>query len=153
MEYAVKLRDQGMGLKELAAELNRVKEKIRLTGVPSDMIYLKKGGRVSPMVASIGDVLGIKPVLVLSDGVIECVSKARGCKNAKLAMQKLFEDSAVDYSKPIYFGHSDNPAKGEDFKFETCNRYTITGAKLHNVGPAIGSHIGPDALLLGWFEQ
>ena len=71
VEYAVKLRDAGMGAKELVRKLEQDRERVILTGVPSTLLYLKMGGRISPVVAAVGGVIGIKPVLWLKDGVIE----------------------------------------------------------------------------------
>lgn len=66
--------------------MEEVKNRTYLTGVPSTLLYLKKGGRISPVVAAVGNVMGIKPVL-LRNGEIEGYSKARGMKAAKSGMQ------------------------------------------------------------------
>ena len=39
--------------------------------VPENLTALKNGGRISPAIALIGNVLGIKPVIVLKDGALE----------------------------------------------------------------------------------
>lgn len=49
--YAVKLRDRGLSLREIADELNEKKKKIRLVALLDTLEYLKKGGRISAAVA------------------------------------------------------------------------------------------------------
>jgi len=51
-----------------------------------DLEYLKKGGRVTPATAAIGNLLNIKPVLKLDVGVLETFRKCRGMKKAKKEM-------------------------------------------------------------------
>ena len=54
--------------------------------------YLKKGGRLTPAVAAIGEVLGIKPVLQIQGGKLDIFSKCRGLTIAKKKMLKAIED-------------------------------------------------------------
>ncbi len=108
VNYAVSLRDKGMEAAQIADQLCAIRSRIFLTGVPADMRYLKKGGRVSPVIANIGDIIGIKPVLWLKDGVIECKMKVRGCKAAKAGMQSFLTDMELSDELPVLFGHSNN---------------------------------------------
>lgn len=153
VEYAVKLRERGMEMEELVAHLEEARNRIVLTGVPESLLYLKKGGRISPMVAAVGGVIGIKPVLRLHRGVIECCAKARGMKLAKSAMREFLEKNRVDESMPVMFAHSDNEEQGKEFMEETAERYGLSNCRLHEVGMAIGTHIGPNALLLCFLAE
>lgn len=153
VEYACKLRDSGMRAKDIVKNLNEKKHKVVLTGVPTTMLYLKKGGRVSPVIAAVGDVLGIKPVLALREGVIVNIKKARGNSAAKSSMTKLMEETKPDYSFPIYFGYSGVFETGKAFMDETSEKYGLDNVVIHNVGPAIGTHIGPGALLLSFMAE
>ena len=51
-----------------------------------NMDRLKKGGRVTPTAAAIGNILNIKPVLIIGTEKIESFSKVRGMKAAKRKM-------------------------------------------------------------------
>jgi len=59
-----------------------------LAFVPENLTALKNGGRISPAIASIGNLLGIKPLLLLKDGALE---KEGMIKNVK----KTFTDKLV----------------------------------------------------------
>ena len=153
VEYAVKLRDAGMGAKELVRKLEQDRERVILTGVPSTLLYLKMGGRISPVVAAVGGVIGIKPVLWLKDGVIESRSKARGMRMAKSGMQSFLKDYEADPAMPVMFAHSDNAEMGQQFMEETVQQFGLTGCSLHEIGMAIGTHIGPDALMMAFMRK
>ena len=45
---------------------------------------------------------------------------------------------------PVEFAHSNNPEMGEEFRKKPWK--PLTESSLHEVGMAIGTHIGPDAL-------
>ena len=150
VEYAVKLKEEGKSAEEIAGILEEVKNRTYLTGVPSTLLYLKKGGRISPVVAAVGNVMGIKPVLLLRNGEIEGYSKARGMKAAKSGMQAFLKKGEVDNCMPVEFAHSNNPEMGEEFQKETMEAFSLTESSLHEVGMAIGTHIGPDALLMAF---
>jgi len=48
--------------------------------VPESLTFLKRGGRVSPAVAAIGNLLGLKPVLGFVDGAIVKIGTTRNIK-------------------------------------------------------------------------
>lgn len=71
VELATKLANEGVDPDEIIAT---VKEKLIGTGeivfVPESLQYLKNGGRISPAVATIANLIGITPVLCFKDGVV-----------------------------------------------------------------------------------
>ena len=69
--------------------------------IPENLTALKNGGRISPAVAAIGNVIGLKPVLLLKDGELAKDGMTRHIKNALLDFvnSKLadFPTSEYDY--------------------------------------------------------
>ena len=115
-----------------------------------DLVYLKRGGRVSPTVAFVGNTLGIKPVLhVDNEGHLTSVTKARGRKKSIAALVDMYGET-VDNSQsyPIYISHSDSY---DDAKAIADGIEQKFGAKVElitDVGPVIGAHSGPGTLAL-----
>lgn len=115
-----------------------------------DLVYLKRGGRVSPTVAFVGNTLGIKPVLHVDDeGHLVSVTKARGRKKSIAALVDMYGE-AVDSNEnyPIYISHSDSY---DDAKAIADGIEQKFGAKVElitDVGPVIGAHSGPGTLAL-----
>lgn len=153
VEYAVRLRDQGCQMAEIITRLEDVRQRTFLAGVPSTLLYLKKGGRLSPLVADIGELLNIKPILRLADGTIECKSKVRGMKAARAGLRSILEASTLEPDIPVYFAHSDNEKIGARFREEICSSMSIEASPLYNVGPAIGTHVGPDAMIMAFMTR
>ena len=107
VEYALKLADQGMEAKEIAKELEKVKENVVVVALVDTLEYLRKGGRVSSAVAFAGGVLNIKPVLSLTNGEINMLGKARGSKQGNnLLVQEIEKSGGVDFSKPVLLGYT-----------------------------------------------
>ena len=62
--------------------LEEKKQKIKIVAMVDTLKYLKKGGRVSPLVAFAGELLGIKPMVVFVYGKVEVIGKALGLKKS-----------------------------------------------------------------------
>ncbi|MCH3976174.1 MAG: DegV family protein [Bacilli bacterium] len=66
--------------------------------IPENLTHLKNGGRISPTVAAVGNLLGIKPILAFKNGLIEKEATTRNIKKTireeiiKLANMKLSPD-------------------------------------------------------------
>lgn len=157
VEYALKLADQGMDAKEIAKELEKVKENVVVVALVDTLEYLRKGGRVSSAVAFAGGVLNIKPVLSLTNGEINMLGKARGSKQGNnLLVQEIEKSGGVDFSKPVLLGYTgitdsllvkyieDSKAIWEGNLDEI--RYTT-------IGSAIGTHVGPGAIAVAFFKK
>ena len=157
VEYALKLADQGMEAKEIAKELENVKENVVVVALVDTLEYLRKGGRVSSAVAFAGGVLNIKPVLSLTNGEINMLGKARGSKQGNnLLVQEIEKSGGVDFSKPVLLGYTgitdsllvkyikDSKAIWEGNLDEI--RYTT-------IGSAIGTHVGPGAIAVAFFKK
>lgn len=153
----LELAEKGMEAAEIAATLDVEKKKIRLMALLDTLEYLKKGGRISSVVAFAGGVLSIKPVIAVVDGAVSLVGKARGSKQGNNLLRELVNKSGgVDFDKPFslaYTGLTD----------ELLQKYIKDSAELwegktdvipiHTVGCAIGTHVGPGAVAVAFFEK
>lgn len=153
VKYALRLADQGLTAQQLVTELERIKSHVRLTGVPASLEYLHRGGRISKATAILGGALSIKPVLRLIDGEVVMVGKARGTKQADASLAREVEKTGLDASKPVCLGYTglrddalrrfiaDSGALWENVSYDLCS-----------VGATIGTHIGPDSIVVAYFD-
>lgn len=154
---AVRLRDEGWSAWEIAEILNHEKKCIRLIALLDTLEYLKKGGRVSSTVALAGTLLSIKPVIAIVDGKIEMLGKARGSKNGNNKLMELVRSSrGIDFGRPFmlaYSGLSDHMLQ----KYITDSRELYEGKTDHlpvcRIGSTIGTHAGPGAIGVAFFEN
>lgn len=157
IERAVQLRDEGRSAEEIVEAVNEEKHHIRLIALVDTLEYLKKGGRVSAAVAFAGGLLSIKPVLAVVDGAVEVIGKARGSKQGNNLLRELVKDSGgINFDKPFclaYSGLSDDLLqKYIEDSAELWQGQTDT-LPIATVGCAIGTHAGPGAVALAFFEK
>ena len=120
-----------------------------------DLVYLKRGGRVSATAAFFGNALGIKPVMHVDNaGKLINVQKARGRKAAIEALLKNMCDTYTDIvNQPIFISHGDCM---EDAKYLAERIKSELGADVRvidYVGPVIGAHSGPGTLALFFYGK
>lgn len=143
-------KEQGASIEDAAAYAEELRPRLCHWFTVNDLVYLKRGGRVSPTVAFVGNLLGIKPVLHVDDeGHLVSVSKARGRKAAVAALaEKYGELAATPGQGPIYISHSDCVEDAETLKAQLQAEYGAGVEIITDVGPVIGAHSGPGTLAL-----
>ncbi len=105
--------------------------------------YLKKGGRINPGVAAIGEILDIKPVLTIRDGLISMEEKIRGKKRVPVKLMKLLEKKNITQAKEVVVLHGSCPDTAEEYIDAMKETFGISRPQLVEVGPVIGVHTGP----------
>lgn len=156
VELALQFLKEGMDATEIAQRLEEEKKKIVIVALVDTLEYLKRGGRISKTVAFAGTVLNIKPVISLTDGVINILGKARGSKMGNnLLMQEIEKAGGVDFSRPVllgYTGLSDALLQ----KYITDSRAIwengLKEIRYTTIGSTIGTHVGPDAIAVAFFK-
>ena len=115
-----------------------------------DLMFLKRGGRISGATAVMGSLLQIKPVMhVDNDGHLVPVSKARGRKASIQAMAAKVGETAFDPAKQTMFiSHGDCLQDAEYLAELLKQQYHVPEVVINYVGPVIGSHSGPGTLAL-----
>lgn len=113
-----------------------------------DLVYLKRGGRISPTVAFVGGVLGVKPVLhVDNEGKLVNVTKARGRMNALQVIADKYGEYAFDpHNSEIFISHSDCIDDVKKLEKQILARFGVKTANISYIGPVIGAHTGPGTI-------
>ena len=115
-----------------------------------DLVYLKRGGRVSPAVALVGKVLGIKPVLhVDNEGKLISMSKVRGRKAALSALvDKYGELAKSEHSGTVFISNADCMDDVKELEDMLKSRYNVDVKLVADIGTVIGAHAGPGTIAL-----
>lgn len=148
--YACKKRDEGMPLRELTQWLLDNRLHLCHWFTVDDLMYLKRGGRVSAATAIVGTMLNIKPVLhVDNEGHLINVGKARGRKAAIQAMAKKVAELGAGFdNSTMFISHGDCPEDAEYLAGLLKEQYGAKEVYINYVGAVIGSHSGPGTLAL-----
>ena len=115
-----------------------------------DLVYLKRGGRVSAAAAFVGGVLNIKPVLHMDDpGHLINMFKVRGRRASIKALADKYGELAVDRQNgTVFISHGDCIGDAKLLEKLLAERYGAKVQLITYVGPVIGSHSGPGTLAL-----
>lgn len=115
-----------------------------------DLVYLKRGGRVSPAAAFFGNMIGIKPVLHVDDeGHLVPVLKVRGRKTSIATMADKYGELAKDKEGGlVYISHASCEGDANALASILNERYGAKVSVITDVGPVIGAHSGPGTLAL-----
>ena len=157
VQRAVQLRDQGLSAKEIVALIGEEMKKAHVIAVFDTLEYLKLGGRLSSAAAFAGNLLMIKPVLTIEEGVVKIIGKARGSRNShNMLMEFVKNTGGIDFERPVclaYSGFSDEMLK----KYVEDSRVLYEGnedkLQYAEVGATIGTYSGPGAIALAYFEK
>lgn len=148
--YACKHRDAGMSLEDLTAWCEENKLHLCHWFTVDDLMYLKRGGRISAATALVGTMLKIKPVLHVDDaGHLVNVSKTRGRKASIEALaKKLGETGLEGKNETVFISHGDCLEDAQYLETLLKRDYGVQEVIISYVGAVIGSHSGPGTLAL-----
>lgn len=157
VEYALRLVDEGQGAAQIAEAVEAVRDRVVVIGLLETLEYLVRGGRLSAAAGAVGTLLNVKPVVAAEDGLIVQLGKARGSKNGRnLLNQKVEKAGGIDFSMPLalgYTGLSDAVLKKyiEDSAALWAG-HTESELPVHTIGATIGTHVGPGAVAVAFFQ-
>ncbi|NMA06111.1 MAG: DegV family protein [Ruminococcaceae bacterium] len=153
--HAVQMKNEGSTIEKTADWVEKNKLNLAHWFTVDDLVFLKRGGRLSGAVALIGTVLGIKPVLhVDNDGHLINVSKIRGRKNSLNALvNKLGETGIKPKNQMIFVSHGDCIEDAEYVAKEVKRKFGTSKLYINFIGPVIGSHSGPGTVALFFLAE
>ena len=150
LDMIIAKKNEGATIEEAAEYAEKIKLNICHWFTVDDLVYLKRGGRVSPTAAFVGNMLGIKPVLhVDNDGHLVNVTKVRGRRTSIMALADKYGELCDDEgNKVFYISHGDCLADAELLAKTIEEKYGAKTGLITNVGTVIGAHSGPGTLAL-----
>ncbi len=143
---AIELRAKGMPLAETAEEIRRRVGLIDVFFVVDDFKYLVQGGRVSPSVGKIGDILDIKVTLTITEGRIVPYKKNRGINAALRNIQSISQSRETARLGSIYVGNQ--------ALFEKCRSLVQSDCQA-SLNLIVASHVGPNTtgIAIEWAQK
>ena len=152
----IKMRNAGYSLEKTEKIAKEILKTTRAYITLDSLEYARRGGRIGPTTALVGNILKLRPILHLQDGRVEQLDNVRGKKNAI----KLIEEAMVETLKDevnninLSIGHILSETDATSFKAKTEAALSI---KIENpiteVGATIGTHAGPGALVLSYCRK
>lgn len=145
----VEQKRAGATLEEAAAFVERTKQKICHWITVDNLTYLKRGGRLSPTVTLAGTILGIKPLLrITDDGKLVSGGTARGRKKAIMALAEKYGEFAENASNGIVFiFHSECREAAEKLAGILKEKYHALELMISETTAVVGAQLGPGSLV------
>jgi DegV family protein with EDD domain len=148
---AVEAVGQERTKERILERIQQVIARVQILAVIPDLTWAARGGRVSSAVARIASLLNVHPMIRLRHGVIELVSKA----NPSQTIDKLIQRVKAAVGKQpagIAVMHGDSSEQAYELKRRllleiNCPKEIL----ISEVGPALGSHSGPDVLAVAFY--
>lgn len=115
-----------------------------------DLMFLKRGGRVSGATAVVGSMLSIKPIMhVDNEGHLIKIGTARGRKASIRALADGAGKLGIDLQNQVIFiSHGDCLEEAEYLADIMRERFHVKDVVISYVGPVIGAHSGPGTIAL-----
>ncbi len=146
---AAKLASAGKSADEIAETVKEMRNTALQFVTVHTLNYLKQAGRVSASKAFLGNLMGVKPILVSDvNGAQAAYKKAKGRANSLREIVSLLKENIIDSEKQtIYIAHSD--CCEEDLNTLTeIVKAEIPCKDIYTcyIGPIVGASVGPDCI-------
>lgn len=146
-QKALNNKDNYLSIEDNYNELLKLRDKIKYYFVVDDLMYLKKGGRISSAVAIVGSAIGIKPILTInSEGKLETIEKKKG---SNAAVNYIFDKFSKDYDDEIIYVVDSNNKKMSEYTVNIIkDAFNDAEVCPRSLSPIIGAHTGPGLIAI-----
>ncbi len=150
--YARNLIEAGETAEQIAQKCEALKSKVKVIAGLDTLEYLYKGGRLSRASATVGELTGVKPIVTVEDGNVKAIGKCLGKLRAMNFILDKIKSADVDESFPIYslYTFGTENCKALEEKLEQNGYKTQTRLQ---IGPTIGTHVGPGVYAVVFVEK
>jgi len=143
---AATMAKAGEGLEKVVAEVKGTIPNMHLMGLLDTLKYLRLGGRIGKAEALLGSVLNVKPLLTLKDGEVVPAGQAR---SRTKGMERLFDFvKNTENIQDLAIVYNTTPTEAQTLAERIGSIFTKEQVKLATVGPMLGVHMGPGALVV-----
>jgi len=143
-------RKQSMAIEDLAKWVEENKLRFIHWFTVDDLVYLKRGGRVSGATAAIATILNIKPVMhVDNEGYLVAVEKVQGRKKSLRALFERMEKTVdTKVTDTVFIGHCASKEDAEYVASLVHEAYPDMMVHIDDIGTSVGAHSGPGTIAL-----
>jgi DegV family protein with EDD domain len=152
---AVKWAKDGKSIDEIEAGIRDMMSRERIFAVVDTLEYLYKGGRIGGASKLVGDILQIKPILTLRNGIVETYEKQRTKKKALARIVELVEKECPKTGDKGFLSLSLQKNISADelefFQDEFKSRIGVDNVPFYNMPPCFMVHAGPSVIFVSFF--
>lgn len=151
---AAKMVEAGKSFETVVDASKELAEHVEHIFTIDDLNWLIKGGRISKGEAIIGNILNIKPILHVNDGVMEVIHKVRGRKKALNTIMDIIEERIKNFPDQIIgISHADDMETAIELKNMILDRIGNVKIIITKIGSVLGSHLGIGGVGVFFFNE
>lgn len=155
VQKAVKMAKDGASMDELVAWLNERMDSAKSYLIPADYDYLRRGGRLSPLVSHVGKLANLAPIMTQTDDGcrLTIASIRRGYNAAVKYLAEALQKKGIGEGWRVYIAHA---AEADKVEFtEKKLREALPGAFIEvvDLSPAFITQGGPGCLAVQYVME
>lgn len=158
-EYLVReaktMSEAGADISEIKTALQRIIDTTNTLLLPNDLQHLKRGGRLTPLAATLGGLLKIKPILKISKdtlGKIDVVDKVRTMHRAMDVVIEIMKKEHVDSSYMITVAHADVEEEAIYYMAKIREAFPNATYQIIKLVSVVGVHTGRGCQAVQYFK-
>lgn len=159
-EYMIKLAkslfEDGKSMGEIKEVLGRIVDTTNTILLPNDLQHLKRGGRLTPLAATLGGLLKIKPILKINqetNGKIDVADKVRTMHRAMDNVIELMKKEHVDDSYMITVAHADDAEEADVYMGKIKAAFPTATHQIIKLVSVVGVHTGRGCQAVQYFKM
>lgn len=159
-EYMITLAKQlyetGKTITEIKDVLQQVVDTTNTLLLPNDLQHLKRGGRLTPLAATLGGLLKIKPILKVNkstNGKIDVLDKVRTMHKAMDMVIEIMKAEHVDDSFMITIAHADDEVEAVYYMNKIIEAFPGAKHQIIKLVSVVGIHTGRGCQAVQYFKM
>lgn len=150
VQKAVKLMNEGLALENIKKELHKsIAGEISFL-IPQDFGFLKRGGRLTPLAATVGGMLRITPVMTKTKDAkrLEKFTMKKTFKSAIKEIIKFLKEKGIDENHIIYVSHAGVLEQAKSAVAQIQEAFENVTIELYDLSPAFITQGGPGCIAI-----
>lgn len=150
VEKAVALRDKGLDVHHIMKELHKSIASEKSFLIPQDFGFLKRGGRLTPLAATLGGMLKITPIMTTTKDAkrLEKYGMKKTFKSAVKEIMKAFQELGVNEDFKIYVTHAGVLKQAQDVVKQLQTVFENTVIEIYDLSPVFIAQGGPGCIAI-----
>ena len=155
VEKAQKMVEEGKSAAEILAWLEYASEHHESFLIPQDFDFLRRGGRLTPLAATFGSVLKLKPIMIqTADGKkLDKFGVKRTMKTVVAAIIEHFKKAELDSRHVLYISHARVPEDAKKVVEQLKEAFPEVEYHILDLGAAFVTQGGPGCIASQYIEK
>ena len=155
VEKAVKLAREGLAKADILARLKKLMDSSKSFLMPADFDYLRRGGRLSPLVSYVGGAMRLVPIMTLTEDCrhLTVATIRRSFAQAVKHVIKLIDECGDGAGWKIYISHADVPDMAEMARKQLEERFPAAVIEIYGLSPVFITQGGPGCMAIQTIQE